>query len=278
MTTKDISAEQKLVDIAQLGLGEMRAENMRKRIDIIEQDLLVLLGDVHAHTVKHFASILPEFIDEDFPQDSTSTLNLVEGWLRLHLALKKADGYVELGYHNAAHCIRVACRAYELAANAGYGLGERLILLLAGMWHDYGYLLQSSGDLVNIPVAVASWQTFGHMHGMYQSSVRQVGALIWASHFPYVSDDHPNIAMLISPEMRSFIRTADLGEITEPNYRSIMLGLCAEMTANGKFFGTFEEFWDGNRKFLVEQARLGNVHISGMHDFEEGIKKHYGDA
>lgn len=171
---------------------------------------------------------------------------------------RSLPGWLDNGYHNPGHCLRVANRAVTFACDLGLPVGDIDVIACAALWHDFGYVPCKEGDRRNVPVAVAAWRTYAYMKGLDKGFIRTVANAIESTLYPYPE----NVVFSASNPIHVCLRDADLTEILDAeNYELASHGLCMEMTASGVFTGDQSAFLAGNINFISNMHHLVSEYL-----------------
>lgn len=151
------------------------------------------------------------------------TGDIIQGQLE---AVDASLGHKRVGYHILPHCLSVALRAVEISDT--YDPYELKALLLAGLWHDAGYV-PGLADWENVTLARHLWSEHARNLGYTGETIELVSALIGATQFPH-NRDYPftNAALNHREHLAFTLMDADLLQTTEPDRDAYLIGLATE--------------------------------------------------
>lgn len=133
-----------------------------------------------------------------------------------YLEVFEANPSAELPYHGNEHQLAVALLAYRGAFCYRLSQDSKRSLLLAGLFHDYGYELDASEE-ANLASAVGVAKTI--LDELNPELSEHVLSLILDTEFPHRHPGSMDAALL---------QDADLLMITQPDYDEFLRGLAAE--------------------------------------------------
>ncbi|WP_179333602.1 Pycsar system effector family protein [Winogradskyella costae] len=144
-------------------------------------------------------------------------------------------------YHNAIHTRNVVASIAELASNEQCTENETLALLLAGWFHDTGFI---HTDIGHEEESVKIAHAFLKERHLSEETLKQVEQLILAT----------KIELKPNNKLESIIRDADCGHIASNNYLDSSENLFKEMNAkNGNHISNIE-WMEQNLAFLKKHS------------------------
>jgi predicted metal-dependent HD superfamily phosphohydrolase len=124
-------------------------------------------------------------------------------------------------YHNDQHCITVALRAAEGAADFGFVQSDQLAITLAGLYHDYNHT--SPDDNISRPLAVEG----GLMHTGLIEKERHPGFTLSVGEMIFEAR-HAKRRKSPNRYGSRFVYDADHMQILEPDFDKFLDGLNQE--------------------------------------------------
>ncbi|WP_178983246.1 Pycsar system effector family protein [Winogradskyella helgolandensis] len=144
-------------------------------------------------------------------------------------------------YHNAIHTRRVVASIKELANSENCTEQETLVLLLAGWFHDTGFIFIDTGhEEESVKVAHAYLKE----KNVPQETLDQVERLILAT----------KTGLKPTSKLEYIIRDADCGHITSDNYLDISENLLKELNAKNGNLLSDKEWMEQNLEFLKNHS------------------------
>lgn len=155
-------------------------------------------------------------------------------------------------YHNINHLLTVLKYCDYIAEGEGVYYDQRLPLWLAALFHDVNHSGGELSDDINIKNARNAFMKFADQEDLDIELIKEVGAIINATEFPYASAlPHSNISKL-----QTIIRDADLMQQFESNWiYQATLGLAKENNIPVEEFIPRQRIFLEDIKFLTETAR-----------------------
>ncbi len=157
-------------------------------------------------------------------------------------------------YHNLYHILCVVDFCYKIGRNCGLTKYELRTLMLAAIFHDFGYY--SKIDAENIKRAIEFFNIYSHES---QHTNDKVIKIIQATQYPYIiSDNELNLSQKV-------IRDSDLLQWTKKNFiEQVILGLSKEMEI------PIDKFIEGQTKFMLGLKFYTEM---GQEIYDENIDK-----
>lgn len=135
------------------------------------------------------------------------------------LSKLKNDLAAHLYYHSVNHTLDVYERAAYLAQNEGIPATETALLLIAALYHDSGYLYQSTGhEEISCKIAQETLLQFGYS----QNDIEKICEIITATRLPQTPAD--KLGEIICDADLDYLGRDDFFELGDKLYREICDG------------------------------------------------------